>query len=355
MIYVGSNLTDLQAGQTASEKIAAEQAMARERAANQLAVQRILTQLEQQRLAQQGQYQQGQLGVQNKRVDADSAMAAAQLLFERNKHSDDVMLSQDRNRLFDKEISVKYPGEAQRVGEQRLKNEQQERDAMRLIEEHNNAATAAASRFNTQLQSRINSTKLALTDAQKARGDEWFTLDSTAKKEFDAKRAALESAGFPAETSAVMDAIGKDPDASKVIFDGKQFVPKLMRFTPTVATPAPTTATSGVSGVQQLFGGQTSTATAPAPVAATVVQPPAGQLWEPGMTYDRAPMVAPDRVVNANGNVPIIFSKPAVGIASPPTEDNLARARARFRQLVNQGVSNSAAAATIDREFPGVY
>lgn len=265
--YFGNSLSDLQRGIGADRELDARKRIAADEIAARQVAARLQAQLEQQRMQQQGSYQQGQLDVARRQADAESAMAAANMIFSQTKHADDTRLAEERNRLMGKEIDARYPGEGQRIGEQRLKNEQAERDAMRLIEEHNNAATAAAARFNAQRSSRINASKLLLDDQQKSRGDEWLTLNSTAKTEFDEKRKAMEAAGWPTETQTVLDLISKDPDAGKVVFDGGQFIPKLMKFSPTASTPGaavtPAAAAAAAAG-QQIFGTQTSSSNSPA-------------------------------------------------------------------------------------------
>lgn len=289
--YFGNNLTDLQRGVSVAEEIDARKRIVAQQMAAQLAAERIRAQLEQQRLAQQGQYQQGQLGVANKQADADSAMAAAELLFNQNKQASDVSLAQERNRLFGREIDARYPGEGPRLGEQRLKNEQAERDAVRLVEEHNNAAMAAAARFNAQLQSRINATKLSLDTTREQEAGAYFGLGSNsgAKAKMDSALKRSETAGWPVETQAMLDALSKDPDAPKVIFDGKQFLPKTMRFTPTGAGAATSTTSGGGDGLQQLFGAQAGTATVPAP---------AGDVFVPGISL--MPITPENTVTNDN-------------------------------------------------------
>lgn len=268
--YFGNTLTDLQRGVTAGQEMDTRRRIAADQAATQLAIQKIVSAIEQQKANQQGQYQQGSLGVQNRQVDAGVQEAALRALFGAQQAQAQMQENALDRAVREKQIAAQFPSESSRESAAKIAAENKARDRELLIEEYNNSAIAAASRLNAQHQSRINAKKFSLDTARQSKAGEYFGLypDSKAKATMDTELKRLEAAGWPDETKATSDSLSTDPDASKVIFDGKQFVPKTMRFSPSGA--APTTGTGGTDAIQQLFGTQTTTnapAVLPAPAA----------------------------------------------------------------------------------------
>jgi hypothetical protein len=98
------------------------------------------------------------------------------------------------------------------------------------IESINNTASSAATRYNAMLDLEKKAAEIALDDIEKRRGNEWFTLGSTAKKEKDEALKRLRESGYVPQVQKVLGQLNMDKEAAGLLeFNGQRFIPKMLK------------------------------------------------------------------------------------------------------------------------------